>query len=292
MTTTQQTVRVNDMDVSYLELGSGPLALCIHGFPDTPHTWRHLMPRLAEAGYRAVAPYLRGYNCDLPPDGGYQIGALVSDAIALHEVLGGDGEAIIIGSDMGALATYGAIDLEPERWSRAVTMAAAPHGVLADAFLDYDMIRRIYYIFMLQTDTADVILERDPFGWLESIWNYFSAGYDASADMEFLRETLADRKNLWAATRGIFKARLNPAYHLEKYAREQAAGDGPFQIPIRYLHGTDDGVFPARLAKAADGALGEQSELIFVDDVGHFLHLEKPDEVNDLVLDWVAQGNR
>ncbi|MGQ4598900.1 alpha/beta fold hydrolase [Nocardia sp. R6R-6] len=279
------------MAVAYYELGSGPIALCIHGFPDTPHTWRHLMPRLADAGFRVVAPYLRGYNADLPPDGGYQVGALVSDAIALHEALGGDGDAVIIGSDMGALATYGAIDLAPERWRRAVTMAAAPHGVLADAFLDYDMIRRIYYIFMLQTDTADVILERDPFGWLESIWNYFSAGYDATADIDYLRATLAKKENLWAATRGIFKARLNPAYHLPKYAREQAAGDGPFQVPIRYLHGTEDGVFPARLAKAADGALGGQSEVVFLDGVGHFLHLEAPEVVNDLVVDWISRGS-
>ena len=287
-----KTVRANGMDVAYFEMGSGPLALCIHGFPDTPHTWRHLMPQLAGAGFRAVAPYLRGYNRDLPPDGGYQLGALVSDAVALHEVLGGDGDAVIIGSDMGALATYGAVDLEPQRWSRAVTMAAAPHGVLAEAFLDYDMIRRIYYIFLLQTDTADTILERDPFGWLASIWSYFSAGYDATTDLEYLRQTLANKENLWAATREIFKARLNPAYHLDKYAREQAAGDGPFEVPIRYLHGAEDGVFPARLAKAADGALGEHGELIFVDDVGHFLHLEKPEEVNRLVLDWVTKGRR
>lgn len=292
MTFSPKTVRANNMDVTYFEIGSGPLALCIHGFPDTPHTWRHLMPRLADAGFRAVAPYLRGYNPDLPPDGGYQIGALVSDVVALHEALGGDSDAVVIGSDMGALATYGAVDLEPHRWSRAVTMAAAPHGVLADAFLDYGMIRRIYYIFMLQTDTADVILERDPFGWLESIWNYFSPGYDATEDVDYLRATLAAKQNLWAATREIFKARMNPAYHLEKYAREQAAGDGPFQVPIRYLHGTDDGVFPARLAKSADSALGKRGELVFVDGAGHFLHLEKPDEVNDLVLDWVSKDRR
>jgi pimeloyl-ACP methyl ester carboxylesterase len=288
----EKTARINNMDVSYLEVGSGPLALCIHGFPDTPHTWRHLMPRLAEAGFRAVAPYLRGYNPDLPPDGGYQTGAFVSDAIALHDALGGDSDAVIVGSDMGALAAYGALDLAPERWSRAVTMAAAPHSVLAEVFLDYDMIRRIYYIFMLQTDTADVILRRDPFGWLESIWNYFSAGYDASTDMAYLKQTLANKENLWAATREIFKARLNPAYHLPKYAREQAAGDGPFSVPIRYLHGSADGVFPARLAKAAEGVLGERGELVFVDGVGHFLHLEAPDTVNDLVVDWVCRGRR
>ncbi|MFZ1488379.1 MAG: hypothetical protein WAS51_00415, partial [Ilumatobacteraceae bacterium] len=54
-------VTVNGVELAYLAAGSGPLALCLHGFPDTAHTWRHLLPRLAAAGYRAVAPFLRGY---------------------------------------------------------------------------------------------------------------------------------------------------------------------------------------------------------------------------------------
>ena len=55
------TVTVNDVELAYLEAGgSGPLALCLHGFPDSAHTWRHLLPRLADAGYRAVAPFMRG----------------------------------------------------------------------------------------------------------------------------------------------------------------------------------------------------------------------------------------
>ena len=72
--------------------GSGPLALCLHGFPDTAHTWRHLAPRLAAAGYRAVAPFTRGYApTAVPADGLYQTGALAADANALHDALGGDG---------------------------------------------------------------------------------------------------------------------------------------------------------------------------------------------------------
>ncbi|NCU86832.1 MAG: alpha/beta hydrolase, partial [Actinobacteria bacterium] len=54
-------VSANDTDFSYLECGTGKLALLLHGFPDTANTWRHLMPKLAEAGYRAVAPFMRGY---------------------------------------------------------------------------------------------------------------------------------------------------------------------------------------------------------------------------------------
>jgi pimeloyl-ACP methyl ester carboxylesterase len=285
-----KTILANDVRYAYLEAGSGPLALCVHGWPDTAHTWRYLMPRLAAAGYRAVAPFMRGYGpTSLPADGAYQVGALVADVNALHEVLGGDENAVIIGSDMGSLATYGAIGHSPQRWSRAVTMAAAPHKVLAEAFLDYDMMKRIYYIFMLQTSIADQILERDPFGWLTSIWQDFSPGYDATEDIGYLKASLADRQHLLAATKGYFHARIRPELHLAKYAAEQHAGDAEFERPLLYLHGRADGVFPARLAALAANALGPRGKLEFVEDAGHFLQLQQPEKVNNMVLDWLRR---
>ena len=79
------TVRANDLEFGLLETGSGPLALCLHGFPDTAHTWRHLLPLLAGAGFHAAAPFMRGYApTAIPVDSAYQLGALVADAVALH----------------------------------------------------------------------------------------------------------------------------------------------------------------------------------------------------------------
>ena len=57
----QHTVSANGVDFTYLAMGNGPLALCLHGFPDSAHGWRHMLPALAAAGYRAVAPFQRGY---------------------------------------------------------------------------------------------------------------------------------------------------------------------------------------------------------------------------------------
>src|SRR5262245_66368908 len=89
------TVRANGLEFGLLEAGSGPLALCLHGFPDTAHTWRHLLPALAGAGFHAVAPFMRGYApTAVPGDGAYQVGALAADAVALHDVLGGGGDAV------------------------------------------------------------------------------------------------------------------------------------------------------------------------------------------------------
>jgi pimeloyl-ACP methyl ester carboxylesterase len=70
MEPTPGSVRANDLEFAYLELGTGPLALCLHGFPDSAHGWRHQLPALADAGYRAVAPWMRGYApTAIPADG-------------------------------------------------------------------------------------------------------------------------------------------------------------------------------------------------------------------------------
>ena len=118
----QETISANGLEFACLTDGpeDGPLALCLHGFPDTAHTWRYLLPELASAGYHAVAPFLRGYApTELAPDGSYQVGALVRDANALHDALGADDRAVIVGHDWGALATYGAVAHRPDRWRKA-----------------------------------------------------------------------------------------------------------------------------------------------------------------------------
>ena len=75
-------VTANNLDFVVLEMGKGPLALCLHGFPDSPFTWRHLLPELAGAGFRAVAPYMRGYApTSVPADGHYYTAALGAQAV-------------------------------------------------------------------------------------------------------------------------------------------------------------------------------------------------------------------
>lgn len=93
-------VEANGIEFAFITAGEGPLALCLHGFPDSAHTWRHLLPALADAGFRAVAPFARGYApTSLAADHDYQLGALVADAVALHTALDGDERAVIIGHD-------------------------------------------------------------------------------------------------------------------------------------------------------------------------------------------------
>jgi len=128
-------VYANGMDFAYLECGSGPLALCLHGFPDSAYSWRHLLPELAKSGYHAVAPFTRGYAPSaIAPDGCYQTGALATDANALHKALGGNQDAVIIGHDWGASTAYVAVANAPERWRRLVALSVPPGLILRNAF--------------------------------------------------------------------------------------------------------------------------------------------------------------
>jgi pimeloyl-ACP methyl ester carboxylesterase len=80
------TVRANQLTFEYLTQGDGPLALCVHGFPDSPYSYRYLLPALAEAGYRAVAPFNRGFApTELPADRHHiHSSTMAADQIALH----------------------------------------------------------------------------------------------------------------------------------------------------------------------------------------------------------------
>ena len=101
------TVDANGLEFHYLEAGSGPLALCVHGFPDSPWSYRYLLPELAKAGYRAVSAFNRGFApTQLPADRHHiHTSMMVADVLALHEALGGDGDAVLLAHDWGARPT-------------------------------------------------------------------------------------------------------------------------------------------------------------------------------------------
>ena len=129
-------IRANGVDFAYLEEGGGPLVLLLHGFPDTARSWSHQMPTLAEAGFRAVAPYLRGYPpTEIPRDGFYDMGTLATDTAELIQSLGGGTPAYIVGQDWGAGITYSVLAAFPELVRRAVVMAVPHRAQVARSML-------------------------------------------------------------------------------------------------------------------------------------------------------------
>lgn len=289
MPMTEGRVAANGVDFAYFEEGSGPLALCLHGFPDTAWSWRHLLPALAGAGFRAVAPFTRGYAPTTVPENGlYQPGALSRDACELHEALGGDGDAVIIGHDWGALATYGAAAWQPERWRRVVTAAVPPSGSVAKAFFSFDQLQRSWYMFFFQHPLADMAVAMDDLAFLDRLWQDWSPGYDATEDLVHVKDSLRDPANLAAAI-GYYRATLGDGKRDPGLDEIQAAGSQPAPQPTLYLHGRDDGCMGAGLVEDAIGFLpAAGSKVEVIDDAGHFLHLEQPVVVNRLIVDFLT----
>ncbi|MFM7820458.1 MAG: alpha/beta fold hydrolase [Actinomycetota bacterium] len=280
----------NGTEFAFLECGSGKLALLLHGFPDTAQTWRHLMPMLAELGYRAVAPFTRGYAPSaVPPDGCYQTAMLARDANALHEVLGGDGDAVIVGHDWGAPSCYGAALDAPNRWRKVVGMAVPPTAALGMAFVQsIDQIKKSWYMFFFQHGLADLVVGANNHAFIEMLWRDWSPNYEASDDLEFVKRSLADPKNLRAAL-GYYRATLGDGYRDPRLADLQnQMGSGVPTQPLLYLHGANDGCIGAEVVEAARKIAPANVEFAMVEKAGHFLQLEQPKVVNKLICDFLA----
>jgi pimeloyl-ACP methyl ester carboxylesterase len=287
----QETVTVGDLDVAYLACGDdGPLAVCLHGFPDSAWTWRHLLPDLAAAGFRAVAPWLRGYApTSIPADGRYQSGALARDAIELHAALGGGADAVLVGHDWGARAATGAAAHAPDRWRRVVTMAVPPAPAVAEAFLTYRQLKRSWYMFFFQHVLADFAVPADDLAFIDGLWADWSPGYaDSAEDIAHVKDSLRDPANLTAAL-GYYRATLQPELQSPDLAAEEAAVSSIPPQPHLYLHGVDDGCMGVEIAEKADQYLtAEGSRVELVPGTGHFLHVEAPDVVNRHIVDFVS----
>jgi pimeloyl-ACP methyl ester carboxylesterase len=278
----------NGLEFTILEAGRGPVALCLHGFPDSAHTWRHLLSALAGAGFHAVAPFMRGYApTAIPEDGCFSLGALVADANSIHDALGAGGDAVLIGNDWGAEAAYGAAAFAPERWRRLVTLAIPPLSMDPGLFGDYDQLRRFFYMYLFAQPGAEEIVAADGMAFLDRLWADWSPGHDAAEDLALAKDCLQERANLSAAIEYYRAALGTPAESCTAFDAEQRAlAETPPQ-PTLYLHGARDGCIGVDLVQDAQTHLSPGSRFAIVEDAGHFLQLEKPDLIIGEVLAWV-----
>ena len=118
----------------------GPIALCLYGFPDTAYGWRKLAPRLAQVGWRVVAPFMRGYALSsIPSDGSYHMGALMDDALQVRLAAGGTDRDVVIGHDWRPPMRYAQLH---RRWTSAPTLPSwylhgRDDGCMTAAFADW-----------------------------------------------------------------------------------------------------------------------------------------------------------
>lgn len=272
----------------------GRLMLCLHGYPDTPWTWRHLGPHFAEQGFRVVAPFMRGYApTELARDGDYGIGALMHDAIALHRELGGD-DAVLVGHDWGGLAANGMAAYPDGPFTKLVSMGVpmvaglkGPSGGIAELIRRLPrQIRMSWYVLYQQLPG---ISERSLDWVLPKLWrDWCPPDYDGSADLERVWESLPDRSRRTAALsyyRAAFRPfRLSRPYRdLDRYAMNEVP-----LLPMLVMHGRIDGAIDARIGALGSRVLPRGSRHEIIDSAGHFMHLDRPETVHRLIGEYLT----
>jgi pimeloyl-ACP methyl ester carboxylesterase len=258
-------VDANGLRFAYLSEGSGPLVLLLHGFPDTPHTWDRVMNEVARLGFRAVAPFMRGYHpTAIPDDRKYDGDTLGRDVLALIEALG-EKQAIVVGHDWGALATYAAASLGPERIRKMIAIGV-PHP--ATVFPTPRMLWNVRHFFVLRRRRGADTVRANDYAYVDRLVRRWSPAWKdiPAAETARVKEAFAEPGCAEAAC--AYYAALRP--RVPKSLRR------PIAVPAAVFAGMHDN-FSTRIYDKARRRFSASYEVVKVPG-GHFPHRERPDE--------------
>jgi pimeloyl-ACP methyl ester carboxylesterase len=268
---------------AYLSWGDedAPLILCLHGFPDTPHSFSAFAEQMVLLGYRVIAPWLRGYAPSLL-DGPVHIEQLTADVKALLEVFSPGKPTFIVGHDWGAAITYLALSEHPTLFSRAVTVSL-PHPV---AFFQNMLrmpaqLKNSWYMFFFQLGClADYAVQHRDFLLIKRLWHTWSPGYQLSpAQWETLKECLSlsmPRPVMYY--RNMFWPPIQAIQRLQNAKK--------IQVPLLYLHGAQDGCVKFEARRGQEAFFAAEHQEILLRNVGHFLPLEAPEAMAREIHRW------
>ena len=282
-----RTITTPNVTFEAFDEGRGPLVLCLHGFPDQARSFRHQVPALVDAGYRVVAPYMRGYApTSTPKDGRFDAMALAEDVVALLDALDAE-TAIVFGHDWGAVATYFAALLAPARLTKIVT-AAVPYGpqFFAAFTTNPAQIRRSWYMFYFQSPLADMAIRHDDFALVDRLIDEWSPGWTIPADDREATKACFRRAGTVESALGYYRQTMGPMF-ADPAAAAAGAVSMPLPMPGLVLHGARDGCIGAELVPPMRDYFPAGLRVEIVPDAGHFVHQERPDVVNRLVLDFL-----
>ena len=268
-------------------MGDGPIVLCLHGFPDNAGSFRHQLPVLAEAGYRAVSLTLRGYEPrSIPTDGDYTIETVATDILAVIDSLNA-GPVHLIGHDWGAAVAYVAAAAAPERF-RSLTVMAVPHaGRFAREGLRIPKQLRLswYMGFFNIPWLSDWVVSRHDYRFIRWLWRDWSPSWQPEPGvLEGVISTLS-QPGVRSAALGYYRAALSIKALLVSV--EEAHYSVP--VPTLALSGERDGCIASDVFEELMVAQDFPQGLTFsrIPQAGHFLHQEQPGRVNRKIVDWL-----
>lgn len=274
---------VNGLELAYLEAGSGPLVMLLHGFPDTAHTWEPLLQQLAGAGFRAVALFQRGYDpSGIPADGDYSVLTLARDALGLMDALGAD-SAAVIGHDWGASVAYCMANLEPGRVTQLVT-EAIPHPRVIKPSLK--LFRKAPHFILFQTGAyGRWYARKNDYAYVDYLYSYWAPNWlDPAPNIAQVKDGFRKPGRLEAAI-GYYTSLFRDAGDRDKQKIYRAKTT----VPTLAFAGESDGALDMALFDAAPSAFEGPYRLVTYQRAGHFPHCEEPDEFSREVLAFLQE---
>lgn len=264
--------------------GDGPVVLCAHGFPDCARSFRHQTPALVAAGFRVVAPWMRGYApSSTARDGRYDALALAADLVALARHFARDQPVRLVGHDWGAVAAYAACALAPGAFSH-VAAVAVPHLRVAGArFFTAAQLRRSWYMGMFQIPrVAERRLAADDFALVDRLWRDWSPSLSPRADeLAAVKQALRGRERDVLAYYRALRGRHAPAAARLLGRRTRVAG--------LYVHGREDGCVGVELVDGIERAWAAPLTVRRLDG-GHFVHQESIEQFNRILVEFLRQA--
>jgi pimeloyl-ACP methyl ester carboxylesterase len=262
----------------------GELVLLLHGFPQTSWCWRHQLPALAAAGYRAVAPDQRGYSPGARPDGvaAYGIDHLVADALGLADELGGH-RFHLVGHDWGAAVAWQVAGRYPDRL-RSLTVLSVPHPrafrrALAGE-LGGDQATRSGYMELFRSEGAEDLFLADDGEGLRRLFEVSGLpGLPGSAD-EYVAAL---------STRPAMTGALNWYRAADPSAADRM---GPVTAPTLFVWSDQDPALGREGAEATAAEVDGPYRFEVLEGVGHWIPEEAADRLNGLLLDHLAAAGR
>jgi pimeloyl-ACP methyl ester carboxylesterase len=302
-----RTIRANGLDMQIVEQGEGPLVLLCHGWPELAYSWRHQIPALAAAGYRVVAPDMRGYGGTSAPEAidAYTIHHLVGDVVALVAALG-EQQAIVVGHDWGAIVAWHCALFRPDVFP-AVAALSVPLRRRGPArpldMLKQQGIETFYWQYFQKPGVVEAEFARDWNHALRAIYYGSGLGLMLEPGRGMVEDAKVPPTPAWISEAEI-------AHYVETFARTGLRGginwyrnidrnweltapwqDAKIHQPALFIAGAKDpvitGLIGARALETMHEIVPGLVDKVIIDGAGHWIQQEKPGDVNAALLGFL-----
>ena len=278
----------SNIGYDYYSLGKGEPLLLLHGFPDCAENFSDQLTFFAKNGYQAIAPFLPGYHSEDEELDTYQSLRVAEEIIKFTKSIT-DKKISLFGHDWGASIAYGMAGLEPDLINKMITLSV-PHGIsIGASFLsDGDQQRKSWYMFFFQLPMSDLAVPTNNFSFIDRLWTDWSPNwpeYKVYCDRTI---EILSQENVLSKALAYYRSTFQPSLQSDRVNQmQEKIGVNKIRPPTLYLHGENDGCIAANLSEGMEANF-ENLEIKILPDCGHFLHLEKPDEVNKIILDFLS----